>query len=58
MELIESLEDFLSHKLIYDCISPKNIVKVNSKWQFSAVGLIFNVDQKISDYYHPQIKDP
>lgn len=58
MDLIGSLEDYLKHKIIYDCFSPKNIVRVGEKWQFSTVGLVFNVDKQMPEYTHPEIKDP
>ena len=58
MDIIESVEDFLKHKLVYDCISPKNIVRMGQKWYLSTVGYIFNVDQGNPDYCHPALKNP
>lgn len=58
ISLIGSLEDYLKHKIIYDCFSPKNIVRVGEKWQFSTVGLVFNVDKRMPEFTHPEIKDP
>ncbi len=56
MDVTESLEDFEKNSIQYQCLSPKNIVRIDEKWYLSSIGIVFNVDKNLDEYYTDKFK--
>lgn len=49
MDVMDSTLDYMKH-IPYDCISPKNIMRMDEKWYLSGLALIFGLDKDLPEY--------